>query len=182
MKYNRRDFIKHCVALYGSVLLLPACTKAGSKQTYRSFTGGQADCIGAICEQIIPTDDYPGAIEAGVVNYIDRQIYIRWPEMKEYYRNGVKSVNAYCQAVYKKDFVELPWDEQTSLLQSIEKGELPEEYWGDPSQRDFFWTIRRHTMQGFYGAPHHGGNKNYVSYRMMNLDYPFIVGQNRYGK
>jgi len=35
-------------------------------------------------------------------------------------------------------------------------------------------------MQGFYGSPRHGGNKNNVSYKMMRLDYPVIIGQNRY--
>jgi gluconate 2-dehydrogenase gamma chain len=38
------------------------------------------------------------------------------------------------------------------------------------------------TMQGFYGAPRHGGNKDYASFKMMKLDYPLLVGQNRYGK
>ena len=36
-------------------------------------------------------------------------------------------------------------------------------------------------MQGFYGSPRHGGNKDYASYRMLGLDYPNIIGQNRYG-
>ena len=36
-------------------------------------------------------------------------------------------------------------------------------------------------MQGFYGSPRHGGNKDYVSYRMLGLEYPDIIGQNRYG-
>jgi gluconate 2-dehydrogenase gamma chain len=35
-------------------------------------------------------------------------------------------------------------------------------------------------MQGFYGSPRHGGNRDYVSYKMMKLDYPHVIGQNRY--
>lgn len=181
MKYNRRSFIKHCIALYGSVLLFPACNPERTKQ-YHSFSLKQANCLGAICEQIIPTDEYPGAIDAGVLNYIDRQIYIRFPELKELYHKGIQSINSYCTDAYHKEFIELPWDEQTSVLQAMEKGELPEEHWIGISQRNFFQTVRRNTMQGFYGAPHHGGNKDYISYRMMNLSYPFVVGQNRYGK
>lgn len=181
MKSNRRNFIKQCIALSGSLLLLPACSTE-NRSPYRSFSQKQAACIGAICEQIIPTDEYPGAIDAGVVNYIDRQIYIRFPELKELYHEGVHSINSYCNAAYNKDFSEISWDEQTNVLQQMERRELPEEYWQAVSQTNFFWTIRRNTMQGFYGAPHHGGNKDYVSYRMMNLNYPFIVGQNRYGK
>lgn len=180
MKSNRRNFIKQCIALYGSVLLLPACGADNRRRQYRSFSAKEADCIGNICEQIIPTDEYPGAIDAGVVNYIDRQIYIRFPELKKLYQDGIRSINAHCNAAYGGDFTGLLWEEQTAVLEAMEKGELPEEHWPDVSQREFFRTIRRNTMQGFYGAPHHGGNKNYVSYRMMNLNYPFVVGQNRY--
>ena len=42
--------------------------------------------------------------------------------------------------------------------------------------------IRDHTMQGFYGSPRHGGNKGYASYKMLGLEYPRVIGQNRYAK
>jgi gluconate 2-dehydrogenase gamma chain len=32
---------------------------------------------------------------------------------------------------------------------------------------------------GFYGSPRHGGNKDYISYRMLGLDYPLIIGRNK---
>jgi gluconate 2-dehydrogenase gamma chain len=35
-------------------------------------------------------------------------------------------------------------------------------------------------MQGFYGSPRHGGNKNYMSYQMMGIDFPLVVGRNHY--
>jgi gluconate 2-dehydrogenase gamma chain len=37
-------------------------------------------------------------------------------------------------------------------------------------------------MQGYYGSPIHGGNKDYMSFNMLGLDYPLIIGQNRYRK
>ena len=85
MRCNRRKFIKQCIALYGSLLLLPACDLKKGRQSFVSFTEEQADCIGAICEQIIPTDEYPGALDAGVLNYIDKQLYQRFPEQKARY-------------------------------------------------------------------------------------------------
>ena len=182
MKCNRRDFIKQCAAFYGSLLLLPACSLTKKENTYISFTDEQSDCIGAICEQIIPTDEFPGAIDAGVVNYIDKLLYQRFPELKERYYTGIRSINIYCSETFGKTFTGLEWDQQTTVLQDMEAGKLPESHWKDISQRSFFWMVRQHTMQGFYGPPHHGGNKDYVSYRMMKLDYPFLVGQNRYGK
>ncbi len=182
MKCNRRDFIKQCAALYGSLLLLPACNMTGKEKTYMSFSNMQSDCIGAICEQIIPTDEYPGAIDAGVVNYIDKLLYQRFPELKERYLAGIQALDTYCTETFGKVFAALEWDRQTKILKEMEANKLPEKYWKDLSQGGFFWMVRTHTMQGFYGPPHHGGNKDYVSYRMMKLDYPFLVGQNRYGK
>lgn len=182
MRYNRRDFIKHCIALYGSLLVLPACNTMKKGKGYRSFSDEQSDCIGAICEQIIPTDEYPGAVDAGVVNYIDKLLYQRFPELKERYVAGVHAIDTYCNDTHGNLFARLNWDLQTTILREMEAGKLPEVYWKDFSQQSFFWMVRNHTMQGFYGPPHHGGNKDYVSYRMMKLDYPFLVGQNRYEK
>jgi gluconate 2-dehydrogenase gamma chain len=34
-------------------------------------------------------------------------------------------------------------------------------------------------MQGYYGSPRHGGNKNFISYKMIGLDEPQIIGENR---
>jgi gluconate 2-dehydrogenase gamma chain len=38
-----------------------------------------------------------------------------------------------------------------------------------------------HTWQGFHGGPRQGGNRNYVSYRMMGLAYPILLARNRDG-
>jgi gluconate 2-dehydrogenase gamma chain len=116
------------------------------------------------------------------MNYIDKQIYQRFQGEKQNYSEGVKAINSYCRNTYQKVFVNLSWDEQTQVLQLMEAYKLPEEDWGKIGQQHFFNLVRRHTMQGYYGAPHHGGNKDYISFRMMKLDYPLLVGQNRYGK
>jgi gluconate 2-dehydrogenase gamma chain len=63
----------------------------------------------------------------------------------------------------------------------MESGELSGQEWGTVDQRRFFKTLLDHTMQGFYGSPRHGGNCNYVSYKMMKIDYPHVIGRNRYG-
>ncbi|MFC2091007.1 hypothetical protein ACFLT1_09565, partial [Bacteroidota bacterium] len=58
---------------------------------------------------------------------------------------------------------------------------LPASIWeGLVNQSSLFRRMIQHTMQGFYGSPRHGGNKNYISYKLMKLEYPYIVGQNRY--
>jgi gluconate 2-dehydrogenase gamma chain len=84
------------------------------------------------------------------------------------------------QQKFKKPFGELAWDEQTTILESLESGQVNKALWPTVSPQYFFRLVRDHTMQGFYGSPRHGGNKNYLSYKMLELDYPHIIGQNRY--
>lgn len=176
---NRRTFIKRCIALYGSLLLMPAC-KTGLERQYRCFSIDEGECLGAICEQFIPEDDFPGAKEAGCINFIDKLLYQRFPELKSDYKKGIQALDKYSNETFGKTFANLPGKQQYVVLQQMKRNELPETYWKDISQRQFFDMVLRNTMQGYYGPPRHGGNKDYVSYRMMRLDYPLLIGQNRY--
>jgi gluconate 2-dehydrogenase gamma chain len=62
----------------------------------------------------------------------------------------------------------------------MEEGKTEGKIWEKGFDMQFFELIMDHSLQGFYGSPRHGGNKNYISYKMINLDYPVIIGQNRY--
>jgi len=62
----------------------------------------------------------------------------------------------------------------------MESGLMKENAWAGGFDKEFFGLIRDHTLQSYYGSPIHGGNKNKLSYRMIGLDYPLIIGQNRY--
>lgn len=191
---SRRHFIQMAAIGSGSLLLLPGCTNLSAKSTWRFFTEKEALLVGLIVEQIIPTDEWPGARDAGVVNYIDKQLVGPLSRFQEKYRKGLAAMVTSCEELYKKQFGELSWDEQTAFLKKMESGELSgllksgslgqekqeTTPWTDGLDRNFFGLVRSHTMQGFYGSPRHGGNKNYVSYRMIGLDYPFTIGQNRY--
>ena len=179
MRHNRRDFIKRIGLISGSLLLLPACSYQ-TKKTYRILSDNEASCLIALCEQIIPADEDPGATDAGVINFIDKQIALRFPEEKDFMKKGVDALQASCQALHKRKFEELDFDTQTTVVASMENNQLPDEFWSEINQKAFFDKIVLRTRQGFYGMPRHGGNKDYVSYRMLKLDYPLLVGQNRY--
>jgi len=177
-KLNRRDFIQSASLAFGSILLLPSCLKQNS--IYRFFTPEEALCVIAICEQIIPKDQSPGATDAGVIYYIDRQLSGVFHYDRETYRNGIKNLQSYCAKKYGKTFENVVFDEQTKLLKSLESNQLKEPEWPQGKPSDFFDLVRSHTMQGFYGSPIHGGNKNYMSFEMLRIDYPLVIGQNRY--
>ena len=147
---------------------------------WRVLTPDEARLVEAVSEQIIPADRDPGAKEAGVVRYIDRQLDGPHKRFAEKYHSGLRCLVQTCQAQHGKPFEALSWPEQTRILQALESGKVPKAIWTDISAREFFSLIRDHTMQGFYGSPRHGGNRNYASYKMLGLEYPRVIGQNRY--
>jgi gluconate 2-dehydrogenase gamma chain len=175
---NRRSFIKSAGLAFGSVLLFPSCLKHGS--LYRFFTPEEALCVIALCEQIIPKDQSPGATDAGVIIYIDRQLSGVFHYDQETYRNGIKSLQNYCRIKSGKNFESLIAIEQVKIMKLMESNQIGEKDWSLGKASDFFNLVLTHTMQGFYGSPIHGGNKDFMSFEMLRIDYPLVIGQNRY--
>ena len=164
--------------LEASYSCLPA---SGSLAHTSFFTKEEARCVIALCEQIIPADDNGGgATEAGVIHYIDRQLVAVFDYEQLIYQQGLEALQLSCLKLHDKRFEALDWDKQFLVLKSMESNEMPAEYWKNISSGNFFRLVISHTMQGFYGAPRHGGNKNYMSYKMMGLDFPLVVGRNHY--
>jgi gluconate 2-dehydrogenase gamma chain len=181
MKNNRRSFIQIGGALSGTLLLASCGKKVHGK--YRSLTDAEATTVIALCEQIIPADEFPGATDAGVIFFIDRQLGERgfYPSELPYYQKGVSALNAASKKLHGARFEKLDSNTQHNLLEKVEAGKVDDRDWKPSDQKDFFRMILAHTMQGFYGSPRHGGNRNYMSYTMMGVEYPLVIGQNRYG-
>jgi len=178
MKQNRREFLRTIGLLYGSVLFLPSCLPGNSE--YRVFNSSEADCLISLCEQIIPADHDPGATDAGVIHFIDKLLYERFPELLSIYQQGIAGLNASCNELFQCPFTSLTIERQIEIMKLMEANQLPEKHWQVIKPAAFFNQVIQNTMQGFYGSPRHGGNKNYMSYRMLKLDFPLVVGQNRY--
>jgi gluconate 2-dehydrogenase gamma chain len=115
-----------------------------------------------------------------VSNFIDKQLDTYYRKHQSEYREGLAALHETVIRIKSKKFEELPFGDQTALLEKMEAGEFPGDYWKDHSAANFFDMVRQHSLQGYYGSPAHGGNRDYVSYRMMGLDYPNVIGQNRY--
>ena len=62
---------------------------AGAPEPYLFFNAAEARFIEAAVERLIPPDEIgPGALEAGVPNYIDRQLGGAWGAGERLYRSG----------------------------------------------------------------------------------------------
>jgi gluconate 2-dehydrogenase gamma chain len=179
MSMDRRSFLRTGMAGFGSILLMPSCFRQAN--SYRFFTPEEALCLIALCEQIIPADRHGGgATEAGVIHYIDRQLVAVFDYDQVIYQQGIAALQQSCLDLHGHRFELLNPELQHQLLTNMEAGELPAQHWESLDQNRFFRLVISHTMQGFYGAPRHGGNRNYMSYKMMGLDFPLVVGRNHY--
>lgn len=176
---KRREFIKTSLLSFAGVIMLPSCLKDYSPFLF--LTAEEASLLSAICDRIIPEDkNGPGAKQAGVIYYIDKQLYEVFEDDQQTYRNGLKAIDASCHLLHSSYFEDLDVNSRNLFLEKMEQNDLPGDYWKDQQASGLFSLIIKHSMQGFYGPPRHGGNKNYISYKMMDLDYPYVVGQNRY--
>lgn len=176
-KITRRKFMQ-LAATAAAVGPVAAC--GGLKSPWRFFSAAEAQTLGALCERIIPADQDPGAAWAGVVNYLDIQLSGPYRKLRPTYRQGLAGVDQSSQILFGRKFAELPSGQQDEVLRALEKGAPPGDTWKRLASARFFDLLVTHTMQGFYGDPRHGGNRERVSWRMVGLAYPPIRGRLHY--
>src|ERR1035441_5718309 len=85
---TRRQFV--AVSAVGGVAAAIGC-KTGRQGNWEFLSDEQAWTLGAICDQIIPADDFPSATQAGVLNFIDRQLVRAYRRHRDAYRDGLRS-------------------------------------------------------------------------------------------
>ena len=168
LQFRRRSFLGAGLwaAAAGALVSLPRWIR---NSPWRFFTPEEARTVEAICAQLIPTDQDPGAREAGVVDYIDIQLTRALKRSQPAYRQGIAAVDSASRARFGRAFADLPSADQVEILSAAEKNSKP-----------FFDLILAHCRQGFYGDPRHGGNRNMVSWKMLKLPFPQVRGRMRY--
>jgi gluconate 2-dehydrogenase gamma chain len=119
----------------------------------------QAADVDAIVSMIMPSDDTPGAHEAGVVHFID-QALVSWNlQQRQPLLAGLVDLNRQAGEVWAGAgrFASLSSDQQAVLLKGVE-------------QTPFFQTMRFFTMFGMFALPRYGGNVDKVGWRLIGFD------------
>jgi gluconate 2-dehydrogenase gamma chain len=172
---NRRAFLQSAIAAAAASGVGLACGRNGTP--WRFLTLDEARTLAAITDQIIPPDQDPGASWAGVVNFIDRQLCGPYKPLQTTYRRGLAGVDQTSRELYENGFGDLTSQQQIAVLHQLEDGKAPGALWKQSSSAEFFGYLVEHTMQGFYGDPRHGGNREGVSWTILGLPYPPIRGR-----
>ncbi|MFB6325971.1 gluconate 2-dehydrogenase subunit 3 family protein [Pantoea deleyi] len=208
--HSRRDFLLKTITLapamaVGSTamgaLSLPLAAQAAetpaAPQQARDyqpawFTPEEYAFITAAVARLIPRDERgPGALEAGVPEFIDRQMntpyatgsnwYMQGPfnpdlpkELgyqlplvpQQIYRLGLADADRYSKQQHGKVFAQLSGEQQDALLQAMESGSA--EFSQLPANV-FFSFLLQNTREGFFSDPIHGGNQGMVGWRLINF-------------
>jgi gluconate 2-dehydrogenase gamma chain len=162
---TRRDFAVSSV-FAGAVAIIGCRVTAGA---WDFLSDRDARILAVLCDQIVPADDFPSASQAGVVTYIDRQLARHYRRHQKAYRDGLEQAEAMSRERFGCALVEAGTLQQQQVAFAIEK-----------ENRTFFELLRQHTMEGYYGSPRHGGNRDGVSWRMLGLAEPPLRGRAQY--
>ncbi|HZP86738.1 MAG TPA: gluconate 2-dehydrogenase subunit 3 family protein [Burkholderiales bacterium] len=212
MKPSRRNLLKAAAAAPAAAMLAPtiivsplrfmdaatpraqayAPQYAEPGSTY--LTAAERAFVEAAVDRIIPADDLgPGAKEAGVAVFIDRQLagpfgraetwYMAGPWRQgideqgyqlrmtpaELYRAAIRELDAQVKQQHGKVFAELDAAGQDGVLDALDKDELK---LGNVPGRTFFELLVQNTVEGFFADPMYGGNRDFIGWKLIGFPGP----------
>jgi gluconate 2-dehydrogenase gamma chain len=203
-----RRFMLKATGAIGASMLSPGGAVAGTRESRASSPGAgrtapnaspsvylflnreEAAFIESAVARLIPADaKWPGALEAGVANYIDKQLAGAWGAGERLYRSGPWRPGTVSQGYQLPftpaelfraavgainldlsqagtPFARMGSEQQDGYLRRLEDGE--KNLGGVPSDV-FFEHLWQCTVEGFFSDPVYGGNRGMVAWRMLGF-------------
>ena len=179
---------------------------SSAESAYVFFNDPEVAFIKAAVARLIPADELgPGAAEAGVPYFLDRQLasaygggahfYNQGPfgsetpyqgyqlplTPAELYRVGIAATDRYCKETHGKLFAELEPAVQDRVLSGLQGIAAAVDLKEVPGAT-FFATLLGDTQDGFFADPAYGGNKDMVGWKLVGFpgvayDYSAAIGQ-----
>lgn len=168
------------------------------QNAYVYLTRPEVRFLDAAVARIIPADGLgPGAREAGVTCFIDRQLTSAWgthgrnyrmgpwhegtPQQgfqsrltpQEIYRAAIRETDLYCTRQYGKAFCFLTTQQQDEVLHDLDEDKIVLE---SLSSKLFFGLLLRNTEEGFFADPMYGGNRDKVGWKL--IGFPGVASGN----
>ncbi|MBV8400581.1 MAG: gluconate 2-dehydrogenase subunit 3 family protein [Acetobacteraceae bacterium] len=168
----------------------PADAAEPAPTIYLFFNPEEAAFVEAAVARLIPRDEqWGGALEAGVPNFIDKQLAGAWGAGERLYRSGpwrpgtpsqgyqlpftpAELFRTALAAINKElakastSFAKMSADQQDDYLRGLEAG--GKDLNGVPS-KVFFGALVESTVEGFFSDPVYGGNRDMVAWRMIGF-------------
>jgi gluconate 2-dehydrogenase gamma chain len=203
---SRRRLLSAGAGLAVAIRLRPVHAQpqaAPPSERYEFFSAEEAAFVQAAVARLIPVDELgPGALEAGVPFFIDRQLagaygagarlYRAGPWRKgestqgyqlphtpaELFRVALRAIRA--DLAPKGGFEKLDAHAQDGYLEALERGKVD---LGAAGTSEFFELLLGLTMEGYFGDPAYGGNRGMHAWQMIGFpgaysNYYDLVGEN----
>jgi gluconate 2-dehydrogenase gamma chain len=131
----------------------------GGDRRMSLLSAAEAADIEAVASQIIPTDDSPGAREAGVAYFIDRALATFLAQLAGDYRAQLAAFQAGFRERHPSagSFASLASGQQVEYLREVD-------------QTPFFNTTRLLTLLGMFSLPVYGGNRDGVGWKLLGFE------------
>jgi gluconate 2-dehydrogenase gamma chain len=164
---------------------------ASPRAGYQFFNAPEAAFIEAAVVRLIPPDELgPSALEAGVPEYIDKQLAGAWGAGERLYRSGpwqagqptqgyqlpftpaelfrtaLRGIRDDLQRSGRPAFDQLPGEEQDGYLTLLQTTQR--DLAGVPS-KVFFESLLGMTVEGYFCDPVYGGNKDMAAWKMIGF-------------
>lgn len=176
MRPSRRLFVQR-LSFFGGGSVLLGCKEAPTKakaapkpeapltSSHATFTDEEWDTLCAACERVLPKDEDPGALEAGVPEYIDRMLQSpQLEKMKKDFVPGVAAIKRRSERMFKVPFAKATPAQQDELLAIFR--DSPEKS-GEARWFDMLMVL---SLEGFLGDPSYGGNRDKVGWKLVGFD------------
>mgnify|MGYP003664714897 FL=1 len=160
---SRRAFLARTSIIALSVpMILSASTQARAAQALRAefttLSTEEAAEFAAIAARIIPSDETPGATEAGAVYFMDTVLSGSHSDLLPAMQEGLVDLQALAQSRYSSSaFHLLTAQQQDTLLTEIESSA-------------FFTNMRFMTIAGTFSLPEYGGNRDEIGWKMIGFE------------
>ena len=149
--FTRREMLAAIATISASA------QQARSGGSFRYLTKEDAADLEAMAAEIIPTDDLPGAREAGVIWFIDGALADYHRDQQKLYRDGLADLRRRAGGA----FASATATRRVELLTAIES-------------TDFFRAVRTHTVMGFLADPRYGGNRDHAGWKVLGFSHAHV--------
>jgi gluconate 2-dehydrogenase gamma chain len=166
----------HWPTLLGAATHARHAAQSAAAPKFEFFTPEEAKEIDAISARIIPSDDTPGAHEAGVVYFIDRGLTTFGVDDQKTYREGLPQLQARVAEMFPgtSKFSALTPEQQDEVLHSFDEQTGPQQrqrrFRPQPGAQNFFGTLRGYTIAGFLIDPDYGGNHDGAGWKVIGRE------------
>jgi gluconate 2-dehydrogenase gamma chain len=166
------EISRRAVIASAAIVPVAALTATAQKPPPSALSDAQLRLLAAFVDRLIPKDELgPGASESGVPEYINRSLGDFLASEKPAFIEGLEGTDALARRTQNAAFVDLSPERQDAVLTVMENGSAE----GFPNARAFFNRARRLTLEGMFGDPYYGGNRNFAGWDLIKYPGPRLA-------